>query len=118
MVPASRMTGILADLASLSTSSQPSTVIGAITIASTPWLMKLRTAAIWASCLLSAALKISLKPFASENASFIDCVFAARQPDPEPAWAKPTVIAAAADEDAAAGDDDARLSSRVAVQMA
>jgi len=62
-----------------------------MTIASTPWLMKLRTAAICASCLLSAALKISLKPFASENASFMDCVFAARQPDSEPVWAKPTV---------------------------
>ena len=91
-VRSSRTTGILASLASLSTSSQPSTVIGAMTIASTPWLMKLRTAAICASCLLSAALKMSLKPLASLNASFIDCVFAARQPDSEPVCANPTVM--------------------------
>jgi hypothetical protein len=41
---------------------------------------------------LSAALKMSLKPFASESASFIDCVLAARQPDSDPVWANPTVI--------------------------
>ncbi|BDO40822.1 hypothetical protein CELD12_03120 [Cellulomonas sp. NTE-D12] len=33
-----------------------------------------------------------MKPFASENASFIDCVLAARHPDSEPVCANPTVI--------------------------
>ena len=79
-------------LASLRTSSQPSLTIGAMTIASTPWLMKLRTAAIWAAGSLSAALKMRSKPFAVENAFFMDSVFALRQPDSEPVWAKPTLI--------------------------
>jgi len=63
-----------------------------MTIASTLWLMKLRTAEICASCLLSAALKISSKPFSFEKAFFIDSVFAARQPDSDPVCAKPTLI--------------------------
>src|SRR5476649_246840 len=86
------MTGIFAALASLSTSSQPVVTTAAMTIASTPWLMKLCTAAIWFSGLLSAALKISLKPFLAEKAVFIDRVFAARHPDSDPVWANPTVI--------------------------
>ena len=92
VVRSSRTTGILAVLASLSTSSQPSLTIGAMTIASTPWLMKLRTAAICAAGSLSAALNIRSKPFAVENAFFIDSVFALRQPDSEPVWANPTLI--------------------------
>ena len=63
-----------------------------MTIASTPWLMKLRTAAICAAGSLSAALNTSSKPFSSENAVFIDSVFALRQPVSEPVWAKPTLI--------------------------
>src|SRR4051812_5376840 len=43
-----------ASLASCRTSSHPSSTIGAITIASTPWLMKLRTAAIWAAVRVDA----------------------------------------------------------------
>ena len=69
-----------ASAASWSTSSQPSSTIGAMTIASTPWLMKLRTAAICAAGSLSAALKTRSKPFSSENAFFIDSVLALRQP--------------------------------------
>ena len=88
----SSTTGIFALLASLSTSSQPSLTIGAMTIASTPWLMKLRTAAICAAGSLSAALKIRSKPFALENAFFMDSVLAARQPDSEPVCANPTLI--------------------------
>ena len=80
-----------ASAASCSTSSQPSSTIGAMTIASTPWLMKLRTAAIWAAGSLSAALNVRSKPFSSENAVFIDSVFALRQPDSEPVCAKPTL---------------------------
>ena len=57
-----------ASAASWSTSSQPSSTIGAMTIASTPWLMKLRTALIWAAGSLSAALKTRSKPFSFENA--------------------------------------------------
>ena len=91
-VRSSRITGMLASLASFSTSSQPSVTIGASTMASTPWLMKLRTAAICASGLLSAALKMRLKPFSVENAVFIDSVLALRQPLSEPVWAKPTVM--------------------------
>ena len=45
-----------------------------------------------ASGLLSAALKISLKPFFAEKASFIDWVLAARHPDSDPVCAKPTVM--------------------------
>ena len=81
-----------ASVASWSTSSQPSSTIGAMTMASTPWLMKLRTAAICAAGSLSAALKTRSKPFSSENAAFIDSVLAERQPDSEPVCAKPTVI--------------------------
>ena len=81
-----------ASAASWSTSSQPSSTIGAMTIASTPWLMKLRTAAICAAGSLSAALKVRSKPFSSENAVFIDSVFALRQPDSEPVCAKPTLM--------------------------
>ena len=81
-----------ASFASLRTSSHPVVTTGAMTIASTPWLMKLRTAAIWFSGLLSAALKMSLKPFFAENASFIDSVLAERQPLSEPVCAKPTVM--------------------------
>ena len=66
--------------------------MGAITMASTPWLMKLRTAAICAAGSLSAALNTSSKPFSSENASFIDSVLALRHPDSDPVWAKPTLI--------------------------
>ncbi len=90
-----------------------------MTIASTPWLMKLRTAAICAAGSLSAALKIRSKPFAVENAFFMDSVFALRQPDSEPVWANPTLIgpvrlaprwgrraAAAARGATAAGRDD------------
>ncbi len=83
---------MLASFASFSTSSQPSVTMGASTMASTPWLMKLRTAAICASGLLSAALKMRLKPLASLNASFIDSVLALRQPLSEPVCAKPTVM--------------------------
>src|SRR4051812_49727726 len=86
------MTGIFAALASFRTSSQPVVTTAAITIASTPWLMKLWTAAIWFSGLLSAALKISLKPFLAEKAAFIDWVLAERHPDSDPVWAKPTVM--------------------------
>ena len=81
-------------MASLRTSSQPSLTIGAMTIASTPWLMKLRTAAICAAGSLSAALKMRSKPFSLENAFFMDSVFALRQPHSEPVWAKPTLIRA------------------------
>ena len=63
-----------------------------MTMASTPWLMKLRTAAICAAGSLSAALNTSSKPFSFENASFMDFVFAARQPDSEPVCAKPTLM--------------------------
>jgi len=86
------MTGMPASLASVRTSSQPSSTIGAMTMASTPCVMKLRTAAICASILLSAALKMRLKPFSSEKASCIDSVLALRQPLSEPVWAKPTVM--------------------------
>ena len=61
-------------------------------MASTPWLMKLRTALIWAAGSLSAALNVRSKPFLSENASFMDSVLALRQPDSEPVCAKPTLI--------------------------
>jgi len=54
--------------------------------------MKLRTAAICASCLLSAALKTSLKPFSSDSASFNDSVLALRHPLSEPVCANPTVM--------------------------
>jgi hypothetical protein len=83
-VRSSRMTGISASAASCNTSSQPSSTIGAMTMASTPWLMKPRTAAIWAAGSLSAALKISSKPFSSEKAVFIDSVLAERHPDSDP----------------------------------
>ena len=63
-----------------------------MTIASTPWLMKLRTAAICAAGSLSAALKTRSKPFSLENAFFMDSVFALRHPDSEPVCAKPTLI--------------------------
>ena len=63
-----------------------------MTMASTPWLMKSRTAAICAAVSLSAALKVRSKPFSAENAVFIDSVLAQRQPDSEPVCAKPTVI--------------------------
>ncbi len=66
--------------------------MGAITMASTPWLMKLRTALICAAGSLSAALNTSSKPFSSENASFMDSVLALRHPDSDPVWAKPTLI--------------------------
>ena len=91
-VRSSRTTGMSASSASCRTSSQPSSTIGAITIASTPWLMKLRTAAIWAAGSLSAALKTRSKPFSFENAFFMDSVLALRQPDSEPVCAKPTLI--------------------------
>ena len=61
-------------------------------MASTPWLMKLRTALICAAGSLSAALNTRSKPFSFEKASFIDSVLALRQPDSEPVWAKPTLI--------------------------
>ena len=48
-VRSSRITGILAAWASFRTSSHPSSTIGAMTIASTFWLMNERTAAIWAA---------------------------------------------------------------------
>src|SRR6185503_7806682 len=92
VVRSSRTTGIFADLASLRTSSQPSLTIGAMTIASTPWLMKLRTAEICAAGSLSAALNTRSKPLSLENAAFIDSVFALRQPDSEPVCANPTLI--------------------------
>ena len=91
-VRSSRTTGMPASDASCSTSSQPSSTIGAMTIASTPWLMKSRTAAICAAVSLSAALNVSSKPFSAEKAVFIDSVFALRQPDSEPVCAKPTVM--------------------------
>ena len=50
-----------ASLASLSTSSQPSSTIGATTIASTPWLMKLRTAAICALGLVVGGVEDQLE---------------------------------------------------------
>ena len=67
--------------------------MGAITIASTSWLMKLRTAAICAAGSLSAALKMRSKPLSLENAFFIASVFALRHPDSEPVCAKPTLMA-------------------------
>jgi len=91
-VRSSRITGMSASAASCSTSSHPSSTIGAITIASTPWLMKLRTAAICAAGSLSAALKTRSKPFSFENASFMDSVLALRQPDSDPVCANPTLI--------------------------
>ena len=79
-------------MASLRTSSQPSSTIGAMTIASTFWLMNDRTAAICAAGSLSAALNTSSKPLSSEKAVFIDSVFALRHPLSEPVCAKPTVM--------------------------
>ena len=82
----------MAAWASFSTSSHPSVTIGAMTIASTSWLMKERTAAICAAGSLSAALKVRSKPFSLEKAVFIDSVFAERQPLSDPVWANPTLI--------------------------
>ena len=84
-----------ASLASWSTSSQPSSTMGAITMASTPWLMKLRTALICAAGSLSAALNTRSNPLSFENAAFIDSVLALRQPDSEPVCAKPDLDRAA-----------------------
>jgi len=100
-VRSSRTTGIPAAWASFRTSSQPSVTIGAITIASTFWLMKERTAAICAAGSLSAALKVRSKPFSWEKAVFIDSVFAERHPLSEPVWANPTLITSDAAEGAA-----------------
>ena len=81
-----------ASLASWSTSSQPSSTMGATTMASTPWLMKLRTRADLCGGSLSAALNTRSNPLSFEKASFIDSVLALRQPDSEPVCAKPTLI--------------------------
>ena len=75
--------------ASFRTSSQPSVTIGAMTMASTFWLMNERTAAICAAGSLSAALNVRSNPFSFEKAVFIDSVFAERQPLSEPGLGEP-----------------------------
>ena len=69
-----------ASLASFSTSSQPSSTIGRDNDRVDALVDEAAHSRDLGSGLLSAALKMSSKPFASEKAVFIDSVLAARQP--------------------------------------
>src|SRR5687768_13966342 len=85
-----RMTGIFARCASRSTGSQPVSTTGAKMIASTRWVMKLRSARIWFSCLPCASANFRSTPrFAASD--LIDSVSAVRQALSAPIWEKPTV---------------------------
>src|SRR5206468_3980036 len=94
MSRSSSTTGILASLASFNTASQPLDTTGARKMASTPCAMKERIALIWFSCfcwasaILSVTLRLAASVFETE-------VSAARQPDSDPIWEKPTVSSAA-----------------------
>src|SRR6185503_4531290 len=94
MSRSSSTTGILASLASFNTASQPLDTTGARKMASTPCAIKERIALIWFSCfccasaILSVTLRLAASVFETE-------VSAARQPDSDPIWEKPTVSSAA-----------------------
>src|SRR3954452_24293658 len=94
MSRSSRITGILASLASLSTASQPDDTTGARKIASTPCATKERIALIWFSCFCcaSAIFRLTLRLAASDLETVVS---AARQPDSDPICEKPTVSCAA-----------------------
>ena len=85
-----RTTGMPASRASTSTASQPVSTTGEKAMRSTPCWMNWRIDSIWLSCSPWASVNFRSIP-ASAAASWIDCVFAVRQPLSAPTWAKPIV---------------------------